>query len=153
MWALSNLLQTCMVGLVRGTKFMSLGPYGAQCLGDLLRRRQPAKHVCDQGPQRPIGINLSLSGHLLRRVAAPSSQGDASRTQSPKPHRPHRFLACICWNLLVTLTPYRVARCCTSDWRPLFHIEPNPVSCKMKRVRALGKLCTNESGPWLGVLT
>lgn len=104
-------------GLVRDVQFRFVGPHDAQCLRDLLRRPQPAQHVRDQGPHRPIGIKLrgwpglgascvasrsrvtanvgsttAIARQLAteRRWAAPQSRGDAPQGQPLEFHRRQR---------------------------------------------------------------
>ncbi len=45
-------------GLVRDVQFGLVGPHGAQCPRDLLRRPQPTQHVRHQRPQRSARVKL-----------------------------------------------------------------------------------------------
>jgi hypothetical protein len=70
-------------GLVRDMQFGFVGPHGAQCLRDLLRRPQPTQHVRHQRPKRSVRIKLRAwsgldSSRLATRLSATRNVGSTT---------------------------------------------------------------------------
>ncbi len=70
-------------GLVRDVQFGFVGPHGAQCLRDLLRRPQPTQHVRHQRPQRSVRVKLRGwsgldSSRLATRLSTTRNEGSTT---------------------------------------------------------------------------
>jgi hypothetical protein len=123
-------------GLVRDVHAGLVGPKGAQCAGDLLRRPVPTQHVSHDRPQRAIWIHAArwpcgpTAGQVdtncmrrdVARVAGIATQlpthgagmatqllGDLAKAVALQLQRGrgHGSSAVNCWNLPVISTPYR----------------------------------------------